>query len=117
MLDRHALAPAFDEVAQGVEFLGVQRPVEDHVEVHPPLDPEDVGEEQVDVEPRALDPFVREVFGGGFEDFEDGFHRRGAQLGPDDRRTQRSNVAASCAGRGFRVAMFSWSQTCSPKAT
>ncbi len=93
VLERLALRTAFDELAQGVEFLVVQWPVEHHVQVHPPLDAQDVGEEQVDVEPRTLDAPVREIFRGGFEDFEDGLHQRAAGMGSLDQPARERKAA------------------------
>ena len=100
---------ASDEFAQGVEFLVAQRPVEHHVQVHAPLDAQDVGEEKVDVQPRTLDPLVREILRGGFEDLRERSSRRNGQLGPTGRRTQSGNAAFSCRGGGFSVSNGSMS--------
>ena len=99
VLKRDALAAAFDERAQGVEFLIVQRPVEDHVEVHAPLDAQDVGEKQVDVEPGTLDALAREIRGRGNKDIEDGFHRAAAGMGSLDQpaRERKGGVQSRLA--------------------
>ena len=79
MLERFAVASAFDEVAEGGEFGFGERAVEVHVELHAAA-VEDLGEEVLHVEPGVIDPGFFEVGGAGADGIEDGFHAaRGAR--------------------------------------
>jgi len=70
VLERFAGGPAFHQIAQGVEFAVAQGAVEFEVKVDA-FFPQDVGEQKLRIEPRALDTVFLKVTGGGRDDLLD----------------------------------------------